>query len=79
MRNTRQVIRSNTPGADESGTRANEPKTCACCGTPIDMTEWHPLVTRTNDDGSFQVFAFCSRDCKTTWLNVETSEDPGER
>jgi len=43
------------------------------------MTEWHPLVTRTNDDGSFQVFAFCSRDCKTTWLNVETSEDPGER
>lgn len=47
--------------------RADEPKTCANCGEQIDTTEWHPLVTRTDTDGNFQVFAFCNEDCRDEW------------
>lgn len=55
--------------ADESSARADEPKTCANCGTEIDTREWHPLTTRTDDDGDFQVYAFCSDECRDEWAD----------
>lgn len=61
----------------EPSVRADEPKSCANCGTQIDTTEWHPLVTRTDDDGSFRVFAFCDGDCRDEWADDETDVSGG--
>lgn len=52
---------------DDSSVRADEPKTCANCGAEIDTTEWHPLVTRTDGDGTFHVYAFCDESCRNEW------------
>ena len=65
-------------GTDESGIRANEPKSCACCSAEIDLSDWHPLVTRTDDDGTFHVYAFCSDDCKAEWLNADATGTDGD-
>lgn len=54
-------------GAADSTVRANEPKHCAHCGVGIDVEEWHPLLTRTGDDGSFSVYAFCNERCRDDW------------
>lgn len=58
--------------ADESIVRADQPKTCANCGKQIDTSEWHPLVTRTDDDGTFRVYAFCSEKCRDEWTDSDT-------
>lgn len=57
---------------DHSSVRADEPKTCANCKTQIDTTEWHPLVTRRDDDGTFRVYAFCSEACRDEWTDNDT-------
>lgn len=57
----------------ESSVRADEPKTCAHCGTQIDTTEWHPLVTRTDDDGTFRVRAFCDDGCRDEWADDDVA------
>lgn len=54
---------------DGSSGRADEPKICANCGSEIDTKEWHPLVTRTDDDGNFRVYAFCDEDCRDEWTD----------
>lgn len=54
--------------SDDSAVRADEPKICANCGKQIDTMEWHPVVTRTDDDdGRFRVYAFCDEDCRDKW------------
>lgn len=67
--------RKNETGAtpDESSGRADEPKTCANCGAEIDTREWHPLATRTNDDGNLRVYAFCEEDCRDEWADAGAS------
>lgn len=52
---------------EESAVRADEPKICENCGVEIDTMEWHPLVTQTDADGNFRVYAFCSEDCREEW------------
>lgn len=47
--------------------RANRPKTCANCGATIDTKEWHPLMTETDGDDTFRLYAFCDRDCQEEW------------
>lgn len=59
--------------ADESAVRADEPKTCANCGTQIDTTAWHPLVTRTDDDDTFRVYAFCDETCREEWVDSDNN------
>lgn len=56
---------------DEVPIRADEQTSCARCGRQIDITVWHPLVTRTDDDGNFQLFAFCSGWCRDNWMDDE--------
>lgn len=65
-------------GADESSVRADEPKICANCGTQIDTKEWHPLVTRTDADGRFRVYAFCDEDCQDEWVNNDSNSTAGK-
>lgn len=42
---------------------------CANCATPIDASEWHPVVART--DGATTVYLFCDIDCKVGWVEAE--------
>ena len=51
----------------EASARADEPKVCGNCGAGIETKEWHPLVTRTDDDGRFRVYAFCDGTCRDEW------------
>ena len=55
--------------SDDSAVRADEPKICANCEKQIDTMKWHPVVTRTDDDGRFRVYAFCDEDCRDEWSN----------
>lgn len=66
---TNEQENATTAVDDESFVRADEPKRCASCGKEIDIKEWHPLVTRTNNDGSFQVYAFCDGNCREKWIS----------
>lgn len=43
------------------------PLTCAECGERVDPTEWHPVTTTTDDDGTFRLRAFCSQACRDAW------------
>lgn len=36
--------------------------------------EWPPLVTRTDEDGNFQVYAFRSDECRDKWADNDTTE-----
>lgn len=61
---------------DGSSTRADEPKICANCGDRIDTKEWHPVVTRTDEDGTFRVYAFCDEDCRDEWKDADSNRTP---
>lgn len=62
----------------ESTVRADEPKSCAYCGSQIDTSEWHPLVTRADDDETFRVFAFCDEGCREEWNDDDTNDSAGD-
>ncbi len=47
------------------------PLACAECGDRIDRTEWHPVLSTTDDDGTFRVHAFCSQECRNAWRTRE--------
>lgn len=39
---------------------------CASCEAAIDVSEWHPVVARSNDAPT--VFLFCGASCRREWL-----------
>lgn len=57
----------NSMSAD--GGRADESRECEVCGAQIDIDQWHPVVADTDDDGAFQLYAFCTQDCRDVWEN----------
>jgi hypothetical protein len=54
-------------GAGSHAAPADQPKRCANCGDRIPFKEWHPVVAKTDDDGEFTLFAFCTEDCRKSW------------
>lgn len=58
--------------------RADQPKICANCRKQIDTKEWHPVLTRTDDDGNFWVYAFCDEECRDEWLDTSANRTTGE-
>lgn len=40
---------------------------CTTCGSRIDPTAWHPVMTQFDDDGVFHLYAFCSSECRDEW------------
>lgn len=53
------------PTAPESeDTHETQSLTCTACGQPIDRTDWHPVRTRTDDQGHFHIDVFCSMACR---------------
>jgi len=57
--------------ASDDLVRANQRRQCANCGRRIDTTEWHPLATERDDDGDFNVYAFCSEHCRDEWNGAD--------
>jgi hypothetical protein len=51
----------------DGGAGADEPRTCATCGGPVDVKRWHPVATGTDADGEFRVYAFCCQSCRDEW------------
>ena len=54
-------------GADAASTY------CEQCGEPIETSEWYPITSDRDDDGSLQLHPFCTEDCQSAWLD-ERSE-----
>ncbi|QLD87491.1 hypothetical protein HWV07_07180 [Natronomonas salina] len=52
-----------TDGADASETY------CEQCGDPIETNEWYPVTSDRDEDGSLQLYPFCTEDCQSTWLD----------
>jgi endogenous inhibitor of DNA gyrase (YacG/DUF329 family) len=52
------------------GTDATE-EHCSQCGQPIDTSDWYPVTTRRNEDGTRRFFSFCSQACQSAWLDEE--------
>lgn len=52
---------------DTSGVRADRPRQCATCGERIALEQWHPVVARTDEEDTFELYAFCSEDCRRAW------------
>lgn len=40
---------------------------CDYCDGPIATDEWHPVVTRRDDDGNVEIYAFCDESCRKRW------------
>lgn len=43
------------------------PTTCHVCGADVNPTAWHPVATRTDDEGEFHLHLFCSLACRREW------------
>lgn len=52
-----------TDGTDASNTY------CEQCGDPIETNEWYPVTSERDEDGSLQLYPFCSEDCQSAWLD----------
>lgn len=63
-------------GTDGASGRADRPETCANCGEPVDMENWHPVVTR-RENGDFRVYAFCDEDCRDEWTDTDAGNTAG--
>ncbi|WP_266075520.1 DUF7576 family protein [Haladaptatus caseinilyticus] len=40
---------------------------CSHCGSPIETTEWFPIVTETTESESVVLHSFCDETCQDAW------------
>ncbi|UPV73574.1 hypothetical protein M0R89_13620 [Halorussus limi] len=40
---------------------------CTYCDGPVSAEEWHPVATVRDDDGTVEIYDFCSENCLTAW------------
>lgn len=40
---------------------------CSHCDTPIETTEWFPIVTETTESESVVLHSFCDETCQDEW------------
>lgn len=52
---------------EASGIRADRPRRCATCGERIALEEWHPVLATTDEEDTFELYAFCSEACRRAW------------
>ena len=55
-------------GSDHQETDDHDEERCAYCGSAIDVTSWHPLLSRT-EDGEVSLYPFCDVNCRDAWLD----------
>ncbi len=53
-----------TPNTDHVGEPASRADRCTHCGGSIETTAWHPVTTEVDEDGSVELYAFCSWECR---------------
>ena len=63
---TDQTDTSDSPSID--GPDASETH-CEQCGDPIETNEWYPVTSDRDEDGSLQLYQFCTEDCQSAWLD----------
>lgn len=56
-------------GCDAQETGDRDEERCTHCGSVIDVTSWHPLLSRVEDDGDVHLYPFCDIDCRDAWLD----------
>lgn len=54
-------------GPEGRGRTDDDEERCAYCGTVIDVTDWHPLLSRV-ENGEVHLYPFCNVDCRDAWL-----------
>ncbi len=73
------MLRSRDPAqhAAGDGTRNGRAMTdeCARCGAAVPADEWHPVATVRDDDGTVEIYDFCSEACRSAWVGREDADD----
>lgn len=60
-------------GEDETssdGASGGEP--CAHCGSAIETDDWYPIAAERDEDGSLNLYHFCSEDCRSAWRGADS-------
>lgn len=65
MSNRERKTEAEVTGGEQSC--ETEPQTCTNCGFAIDEYEWFPIRGRTDGDGEFRIYSFCSEECVESW------------
>ena len=55
-------------GSEPQETDDPDEERCAHCGSMIDVTSWHPLLSRT-EDSEVHLYPFCNVNCRDAWLD----------
>lgn len=53
--------------SSEDVTEGDRTTRCRTCGLEVDLTRWHPVSARIDDNDEFHLSAFCSVACRTRW------------
>ncbi len=53
-----------TPGTERVAEATARADRCSECGGPIETTDWHPVTTRVDEEGSVDLYVFCSWRCR---------------
>lgn len=54
-------------GDDAGPSPEGSQERCTYCGSTIDVTNWHPLLSRI-EGGDLHLYAFCDVECRDAWL-----------
>lgn len=60
---------------DSGGDGDSVSQRCTHCGASIDREEWHPVATLRDDEGTAEIYDFCSDDCRSAWEAETTADD----
>ena len=55
-------------GRDEKKDGGDAEERCSYCRTEIDVTSWHPLLSRV-ENSDVELYPFCSVKCRDAWLD----------
>ena len=42
-------------------------KTCDNCERPIETSDWYPVTSERDGEGSLRLYHFCSEECHDAW------------
>ncbi|WP_449405167.1 DUF7576 family protein [Haloarcula amylovorans] len=59
------MTNTNNTGSKSSKTQ------CEWCGEKVNCDMWHPVASGTAKDGTFQLFRFCSEECRENWVTEQ--------
>lgn len=69
VQTTSRSSMANQPPHQEQDGKVRDwfPKTCEYCGATLELTEWCPVVSTTDAEGTLQFHTFCDEDCMDAW------------